>query len=160
MFRKHFRFRRMILGLAFAALVVPAAASATTTITTHSPAYLRYHDVGGPVSTSTGSEIRSEHSKTVATITPLQAEGMRWNAMAETYLRNQPTPAISEHSFGVPGPDPSLVPQLAVATSTSTGFDWTDAGIGAATAALIAAALLGIGIVTIRRHQHTGLTSA
>ena len=160
MFRKHFRFRRMVLGLAFAALVVPAAASATTNITTHSPAYLRYHEVGVPMATISGPELRSEHGRTVATVTPLQAEGMRWNAMADTYLRDKPTVAISERSFGVPGPDPSLVPQLASTTSTSSGFDWTDAGIGAASAALIAALLLGIGIVTIRRHQHTGLTSA
>ena len=159
MFRKHFRFKRMALGLAFAALVAPAAASATTNITTaQPPSYLRYHEVGGPV--GTGPEIRSEHGQAVATVTPLQAEGMRWNAMADTYLRDKPTAAISERSFGAPGPDPSLVPQLAAATSTSSSFDWTDAGIGAASAALIAAALLGIGIVTIRRHQHTGLTSA
>jgi hypothetical protein len=159
MFRKHFRFRRMVLGLAFAALVTPVATATAATITTYQPpSYLRYHEVGGPV--GTGPEIRSEHGQAVATVTPLQAEGMRWNAMADTYLRNQPTKAISERSFGVPGPDPSLVPQLASSTSTSSTFDWTDAGIGAASAALIAAALLGIGIVTIRRHQHTGLTSA
>jgi hypothetical protein len=159
MFRKHFRFRRMVLGLAFAALVAPTAASAMTNIGgAQPPSYLRYHEVGVPVATD--PDIRSEHSQSVATVTPLQAEGMRWNAMADTYLRNQPTAAISERSFGVPGPDPSLVPQLASTTSTSSSFDWTDAGIGAASAVLIAAALLGTGIVTIRRHQHTGLTSA
>jgi hypothetical protein len=77
--------------------------------------------------------------------------------MAQRYEQLQPTIAVSERSNGVQGPDPSLVPTVAV--STSNGFDWTDAGVGASTA-LVAALLLGIGILFTRRHQGTGLTSA
>jgi len=153
MFRKHFRFRRRLLvGLAFAALAAPAAAQAQSGV---------FVDLGPvPVSTASVSsqpQARSEHSRTVATITPLQADGLRWQAMARFYQSQQPTQAISERSYGVKGPDPSLVPQIAV--STSNGFDWADAGIGASTV-LASALLLGIALVLTRRHQHTGLTSA
>jgi hypothetical protein len=168
MFRKHFRIRRrLFVGVAFAALAVPAAAQAQTgvfvdggpvpvstpQVSSYNALYQRYHAVGGPV----GSQIRSEHSRTVATITPLQADGLRWQAMARFYQSQQPTQAISERSNGVKGPNPSLVPQLAL--STSNGFDWKDAGVGASTV-FAAALLLGIAIVLTRRHQHTGLTSA
>jgi hypothetical protein len=170
MLRKHFRFKRFALGLAFAAVAIPVApagavglstyvdggralVSTTPVTSSQSPTYLRYHAVGGPV----GTQIRSEHSRTVATITPLQADGMRWNAMARLYERQQQSQAISERSNGVKGPDPSLVPLTVL--STSNGFDWKDAGIGASTA-FAAALLLGIALMLTRRHQHTGLTSA
>ena len=171
MFRKHFRIKRTVLGLAFATMIIPVAPAgavslstfvdggpapvSNTSIASYQPSYLRYHEVGVPV--ATGPQIRSEHSVTAATITPLQADGLRWTAMAKTYERLQPTVAISERSNGVKGPDPSLVPQVALATSN--GFDWTDAGVGASTA-FAAVLLLGIGFLFTRRHQGTGLTSA
>jgi len=191
MFRKHFRIRRrLFVGLAFAALVAPTAAQAQTglfvdggpapvsnvTVSSYTPSYLRYHQVGVPVASSTltpetkrflamaqatryqqQSAAISEHS--APTITPLQADGLRWTAMAKRYQELQGTAAISERSNGVKGPDPSLVPQVAVSTSTSNGFDWTDAGIGASTA-FAAALLLGIALLVTRRNQHSGLTSA
>ena len=171
MFRKHFRFRRrLFVGLAFAALTAPAAAQAQTGI---------FVD-GGPVPVSTShvstSVARSEHSAVVGgptelqrflafakateqqpTITPLQADGLRWQAMARFYQQQQANQAISERSNGVKGPDASLVPQVVL--STSSGFDWKDAGIGASTV-LATILLLGIALVLTRRHQHTGLTSA
>lgn len=189
MFRKHFRFRRrLFVGLAFAALVAPTAAQAQTglfvdggpapvsnvTVSSYAPSYLRYHQVGGPVASNTltpetkrflamaqatryqqSSTAISEHS--AKTITPLQADGMRWTAMGKRYQELQGTAAISERSNGVKGPDPSLVPQVAL--STSNGFDWSDAGIGASTV-FAAALLLGIAIFLTRRNQHSGLTSA
>ena len=171
MFRKHFRFKRFALGLAFAAVALPVAPAgavglstyvdggralvSTTPVTSSQLSYSRYHAVGGPV----GSEIRSEHSQTVATVTPLQADGMRWNAIAQFYKQQQDqmSQAISDLSNGVKGPDPSLVPQTV--SSTSSGFDWKDAGIGASTV-LATALLLGIALIVTRRHHHTGLTSA
>jgi hypothetical protein len=150
MFRKNFR-RRLVLGLAFAAFAVAPAAQAST-------GYF-VDGFAPPVSTAgTEPQVRSENSQTVATITPLQADALRWQAMADAYKQSQIGVAMSERSYGVPGPDPSLVPQL-VAASSSTGFDWQDAGIGASTG-LVAALLLLIGIVYIRRNQHGGLTSA
>jgi hypothetical protein len=181
--------RRVFVGLAFAALAAPAAAQAqsgvfvdggpvpvsTVSVSSYQPSYLRYHQVGVPVASNTltaetkrflaiaqatryqqpTAAARSEHS--ASTITPLQADGLRWQAMARAYERNQPSAAISERSNGVKGPDPSLVPQVVL--STSSGFDWTDAGIGASTV-FAAALLLGIAIFFTRRNQHSGLTSA
>jgi len=195
MFRKHLRFRRMVLGLAFAAVVVPVAPAGAASLSTFvdngrvapqsntivlstPPAYLKYHEVGAPV--AAGPIARSERSyaasaqltpevkrwlamaqatryQQVATITPLQADGMRWVAMAKAYEQNQPNVAISERSNGVKGPDPSLVPQVVL--STSSGFDWSDAGIGASTV-FGAVLLLGIALFFTRRNQHSGLTSA
>jgi hypothetical protein len=77
--------------------------------------------------------------------------------MARAYERNQTTAAISERSNGVKGPDPSLVPQVVL--SSSDGFDWKDAGVGASTV-FAAALLLGIAILFTRRSHHSGLTSA
>jgi hypothetical protein len=188
MFRKHLRFRRrLFVGLAFAALAAPAAAQAQTglmidegsavkpiSIRSYSPSYLRYHQVGVPVASNTltpeakrflamaqatryqaQSTAISEHS--ARTITPLQADGLRWEAMAKAYQNNQAAAVISERSNGVKGPDPSLVPQVVL--STSSGFDWSDAGIGASTAFGVAL-LLGIALFLTRRNQHSGLTGA
>lgn len=171
MFRKHFRIRRIVLGLAFAAFalpVAPAAAASLSTFVDGGPApvslsstatsensYLRYHEVGVPA--ATGPQIRSENSMRTSTVTALQADGLRLNAIAGAYLGNQPTIAVSERSNGVKGPDPSLVPQLAAATST--GFDWSDAGIGASTAFGIAL-LLVAGVALARRQDQGRLTNA
>jgi len=172
MFRKHFRFKRFALGLAFAAVALPVAPAGAVGLST-------YVDGGRAlVSTTpvTSTVARSEHSAVVGgptelqrflafakateqqpTITPLQADGLRWQAMARFYQQQQANQAISERSNGVKGPDPSLVPQVVL--STSSGFDWKDAGIGASTV-LATILLLGIALVLTRRHQHTGLTSA
>jgi len=99
MFRKHFRFRRMILGLAFAPFAVPVAPAGAaslstyidggralvsiTPVTSHQPSYLRYHEVGAPV--ATGAEIRSENAAATSTVTGLQADGLRYTAMAQRY---------------------------------------------------------------------------
>jgi hypothetical protein len=186
MFRKHLRFRRrLFVGLAFAALAAPAAAQAqsgvfvdggpvpvsTVSVSSYTPSYLRYHEVGVPVATGPqarserGAQLTAETKRFLAMakatepqlITPLQADGLRWQAMARFYQAQQQNQAISERSNGVKGPDPSLVPQVAL--STSNGFDWTDAGIGASTV-FGAVLLLGIALMLTRRHQHTGLTSA
>jgi hypothetical protein len=141
MFRRHFRFRRLVLGLAFAALVVPVASATAAGL----PSDYVY---GVEKATASGS----------TQYVSAQQAGLP--AAAQITHQVQPSVAFSERSFGVPGPDPSLVPQLTSSTSTSSNFDWTDAGLGAASAALIAALVLGAGLVTIRRHQHTSLTSA
>ena len=161
MIRKRRRFKGLVLGLAFAALAIPATSGAVTgylvdggpapvshlTVshpTVVSPSYLRYHEAGAAV----------------ATVTPLQADGMRWQAMADAY-RQTNNVAMSERSNGVAGPDPSLVPVLA--SSTSSGFDWQDAGIGAAGAFGVALLLL-TAVALARRSRsdldHSGLTSA
>jgi hypothetical protein len=175
MFRRHFRFKRFALGLAFAAVALPVVPAGAVGLST-------YVDGGRAlVSTNHGSNYvvpaRSEHSASVGatelqrffafakatqpqpTITPLQADGMRSNAISQFYKQQQEqmSQAISELSNSVKGPDHSLVPQTVL--STSSGFDWKDAGIGASTV-LATALLLGIALIVTRRHHHTGLTSA
>lgn len=187
MIRKHFRFKRFALGLAFAAVAIPVAPAGavglstyvdggralvgTTPITSYTPSYLRYHEVGVPV--AAGAQARSEHSASVGatelqrffafaratqpqpTITPLQADGMRWNAMARFYQaqqqQSQPVAPISERS--------NYVQPAQAISERSIGFDWKDAGIGASTV-LATALLLGIALIVTRRHHHTGLTNA
>jgi hypothetical protein len=147
MLRKHFRIRRLVLGLAFAALAAPAAASAAGIFVDEGPV---------PVSkAATSTQVRTEHS--ASTITPLQADGLRWQAAARIYARQQASQATSERSYGVPGPNPSLVPQVVLSTSNS--FDWGDAGIGASSAFGVALILV-IAVALIRRNQHAGLTRA
>lgn len=163
MYRKLKIRRRLFIGLAFAALAAPATASANslstfvdggpmpvsnTAVADSTPSYLRYHEVGAPV--GAGPMIRSEQARGAAAANGLRADGLRLTAMAQRYQQMQPSVAFSERSFGVPGPDPSLVPVLAA--STSGAFDWTDAGIGASTGLAIAL-LAAIGIVTTRRHR-------
>lgn len=177
MFRKHLRFRRRLLaGLAFAALVAPAAAQAqtgvfvdggpapvsTVSVSSYQPSYLRYHQVGVPVASNTLTpEAKRFLAMAQATrpklITPLQADGMRWQAMARFYEQNRPSVVSSERRNDVKGPNSSLVPQVVL--STSNGFDWTDAGIGASTVFGVAL-LIGIALYITRRNQHSGLTNA
>lgn len=150
MFRKHFRFRRLALGLAFAAVALPVAPAGAISLSTFvdggpapvsfatvsSPAsYLRYHEIGFPV--AAGPQIRSEQARAAG----LRADGLRWQAMARFYQSQQPTKVV------------------VASTSTSNGFDWRDAGIGASTV-FGTALVLGIALLLTRRHQHTGLTSA
>jgi hypothetical protein len=112
MFRKHLRFRRRIfVGLAFAALAVPAAAQAQSgvfvdggpvpvsnvTVTSYQPSYLRYHEVGAPV--AAGPQARSERS--YATGAQLTPEVKRWLAMAQATRYQQQSAAISERSSTV-----------------------------------------------------------
>ena len=117
MFRKHFRFKRFALGLAFAAVALPVAPAGAVGLS---------NSVNGP------SQFYKQQQE-------------------------QMSKAISELSNSVKGPDRSLVPQTVL--STSSGFDWKDAGIGASTV-LATALLLGIALIVTRRHRHTGLTSA
>jgi hypothetical protein len=58
------------------------------------------------------------------------------------------TPLVSEKlaGVGIPAPETTV-------SSTGQGFDWNDAGIGAA---LVLAGVLGIGaVLTVRHHQHS-----
>jgi len=138
MFRKHYRIKKLVLGLAFASVFVPVAPAGAASLSTF------VDGRAAPVShVSSTIQATSEHSALAPTVVP----------QAHQYT------AISERSYGVPGPDSSLVPQLAVSTSTSTGFDWQDAGIGASTAFGIALLLI-VGVAIVRRRDQTGLTSA
>jgi hypothetical protein len=137
MIRKHFRLKRIALGLAFAAIAAPVA-QATPEIqaglTAPSSAYL---------STEVSPyELRSTH------IVP---GGM-------TLV--QPSIVRSENSFGAPGPSAAGAtgPQHVISATSSSRFDWTDASLGAAAA--FATALLLLTAVGLGRRNRSGLANA
>jgi hypothetical protein len=143
MIRKHFRIRRLVLGLAFgAALVVPVAQA-----TPH---------VDGPVSGVT-SEIQADAYLTTE-VSPYELRGTHIvpNGMTVT-----PTSVVrSENSFGAPGPSAggAVGPHSVATASATTSFDWNDAGIGAAAA--FGVALLLVTAVMLGRRNRTGLARA
>jgi hypothetical protein len=151
MIRKHFRLKRIALGLAFAAVVVPSA-QARVLLDGH-PAPVSYTAVADqPIA----SEISVQSG-----VPQLQVEGLRWQAMADAYQAQ--SPVRSENSFGAPGPSlaGATGPQVvAAASTTSDGFNWSDAGIGASVA-FGAALMLLMAVILGRRFRSrpTGLAS-
>jgi hypothetical protein len=175
MIRKYFRLRRrLVVGLALAALTAVPVAQATPNVSAGNvdPAI---QAALNSRAASHGVEVVSEHGQTSAQLSQLQIEGMRWQAMADAY--REPTPISSENSYGGSKPSPTLIssensygaskpsptqaPVLAV--SSPGGFDWADAGIGASIG-LGAVLVLLTSVVVARRTRsrldQTGLTSA
>lgn len=142
MIRKLFRRKRIVVGLAFAALAAAPSAQAMTGLLTDGPA----RGVDQPIA--------SEISVQADQLTPLQVEGLRWQAMADFYASQ--APVRSENSFGAPGPaaggaqGPTGVEAVAYGSS---GFDWSDAGIGASIA--FGAALMLLTAVALGRRHRT-----
>jgi hypothetical protein len=159
MIRKHFRLKKIALGLAFAAVVVPTAqakvvidgysAPASSAAVTHQP-------------------IASE----ISVQSPAYQLGVGANAVKLTgaALVNAPAPVSLADSgkaiaseISVQSPAYQLgvgAPNPVVQTASSGGFDWSDAGIGALVA-FGAALMLVTAIVLGRRHRSgpTGLAS-
>jgi hypothetical protein len=153
MIRKHFRLKRIALGLAFAAVVVVPTAQARVALVDGHAAPVSYTAVAHqPIA----SEISVQSG-----VSQLQVEGLRWQAMADAYQAQ--SPVRSENSFGAPGPSlaGATGPQvLAAASTTSDGFNWSDAGIGASVA-FGAALMLLMAVILGRRFRSrpTGLAS-
>ena len=161
MIRKHFRIRRIVLGLAFAAILAPSAQAVTGyTIDGPTPGVYRT-DARHQALVDRHAALGQLQSPSVqSTLTPIQVEGMRWQAMADVYARQNPV--RSENSFGVPGPSAGGA-QGPVATQTvshvgsSSSFDWKDAGIGGSI--VFGAALMLLAAVTLGRRHHRSLAS-
>jgi len=166
MIRKHFRIKRLVLGLAAAAILAPAA---------QAHVYLPSSDLG-----------QIDQSSRQTTITPLQADGMRWKAMANFYKQQQsvgPTargiqadglrykamadfyknsrPGITAAGTAIANQKHNAysVPVSATNSVGSDGFSWSDAGIGASAVfagLLVLLTVLGLG----RRYRTRGLASA
>ena len=158
MIRKHFRLkRRFAAGLALAALMAVPVAQATHNVSggTLDPAIQSALNARAVQ----GIEVVSEHGQTSPQLSQLQVEGMRWQAMADVY--RQPTLISTENSYGASKPSRTQARVLAV--SSSDGFDWADAGIGASIG-LGAVLLLLTSVIVARRTRsrfdHAGLTSA
>lgn len=146
MIRKHFRLKRIALGLVFAAVVVPSA-QATVLLDGH-PAPVSYTAVAS-------QPIASEIS--VQSVSQLQVEGLRWQAMAKAYEH----PGITAAGAALANAKHSAYPVSVVqTTTTSDGFNWSDAGIGAAFT-FAAALMLLMAVVLGRRFKSrpTGLAS-
>jgi hypothetical protein len=149
MIRKHFRLRRIVVGLVFAAIVAPAA---------YATPY------GGEptseVQSRTPHRAFASEISVQPTVSALQAEGMRWQAIADMYLSQ--SPVRSENGFGAPGPSaagatgPELV--AAVSTSPSNGFDWSDASVGAGVT--FGVTLLLLTAIGLGRRSRSRLASA
>jgi hypothetical protein len=139
MIRKHFRLKRIALGLAFAAIAAPVAQATP---------------YGGSVSSSQkdqavlSTEVSSYEVVGGRTILP---GGM---TMASSSLIR------SENSFGAPGPSAAGAtgPQHVISSTSSSTFDWTDASLGAAAA--FAMVLLLLTAVGLGRRNRSRLASA
>ena len=121
MIRKHFRLKKIALGLAFAALVVAPTAQARVALVDGHAAPISYTAVEH-------QRIASEIS-VQSGVPQLQVEGLRWQAMAKAY-ENSPgitaagaalsnakqtsprRPEASEGSLWQPSSDPSTQPAL------------------------------------------------
>jgi hypothetical protein len=151
MIRKHFRIRRIVLGLAFAAILAPSA-QAMTPGTYADGASL------GTYKSQSSTNVRTPEIQAgiVPTLSQGQVEALRYQAMVDAYTRQ--TPVRSENSFGAPGPSAAgaqgPVSVQTASTVRSDRFDWSDAGIGGSIvfgAALMLLTAVGLG----RRHHRT-----
>jgi hypothetical protein len=168
MIRKQFRFKRLALGLAFAAVLaavlVPTAAaksvgyemSSQPTITPLQADGLRWQAMAAFYKNASRPAVASEIS-VQSTITPLQADGLRYQAMAKFYKDN--TPGITAAGTAIANQQHNAyrVP-LTASSAGSDGFNWSDAGIGASAVfagLLVLLTAVGLG----RRHRSRGLAS-
>jgi hypothetical protein len=148
MIRKHFRLKRIALGLAFAAVVVAPTAQARVALVDGHAAPVSYTAVERqPIA----SEISVQSG-----VPQLQVEGLRWQAMAKAYE----TPGITAAGAALSNAKHNAYPVSVVQTTTSDGFNWSDAGIGASVA-FGAALMLLMAVVLGRRFRSrpTGLAS-
>jgi hypothetical protein len=169
MIRKHFRFKRLALGLAFAAVaaavLVPTAGAVSSEISVQAGVtplqaegqrwqamadFYRQKDGGRP---ATPSEMSVQ-----STITPIQADAMRYQAMAKFYADNKPGKTAAGTAIANQQHKAYSVP-VTTSAAGSTGFSWSDAGIGAS--AVFAGLLVMLTVVGLgRRHRSRGLASA
>ena len=148
MIRKHFRLKRIALGLAFAALVIAPTAQARVALVDGHAAPVSYTAVERqPIA----SEISVQSG-----VPQLQVEGLRWQAMAKAYEG----PGITSAGAALSNAKHSAYPVSVVQTTTSDGFNWSDAGIGASVA-FGAALMLLMAVILGRRFRSrpTGLAS-
>jgi hypothetical protein len=145
MIRKHFRIRRLVLGLAFAAVFAVPVAQATPNV------------YGPTAEIQSGLTVVSDAYLTTE-VSPYE---MRGTHVVPSGMTMTPTSVVrSENSFGAPGPSAggAVGPQSVATASATSSFDWNDAGIGAAGA--LGVALLLVTAVMLGRRHRTGLASA
>jgi hypothetical protein len=153
MIRKHFRLKRIALGLALATAVVAPTAQAAVYVDGPTPGVQ-----AGYIRAASHQKIASEMS-VQSPVSQLKVEGMRWMAMANQYYRNRPGITAAGAALANQKHSAYPVPTTQVSTtSVSDGFNWSDAGIGASVsfgAALLLLTAVGLG----RRSRSRGLAS-
>jgi len=153
MIRKHFRLKRIALGLALATAVVAPTAQAAVYVDGPTPGVQ-----AGYIRAASHQKIASEMS-VQSPVSQLKVEGMRWMAMANQYYRNRPGITAAGAALANQKHSAYPVPTTQVSTtSVSDGFNWSDAGIGASVsfgAALVLLTAIGLG----RRSRSRGLAS-
>ncbi|HMH40526.1 MAG TPA: hypothetical protein VK532_04950, partial [Gaiellaceae bacterium] len=153
MIRKHFRLKRIALGLALATAVVAPTAQAAVYVDGPTPGVQ-----AGYIRAASHQKIASEMS-VQSPVSQLKVEGMRWMAMANQYYRNRPGITAAGAALANQKHSAYPVPTTQVSTtSVSDGFNWSDAGIGASIsfgAALLLLTAVGLG----RRSRSRGLAS-
>ena len=150
MIRKHFRLKRIALGLAFAAVVAAPTAQARVALVDGHAAPISYTAVSH-------QRIASEIS-VQSGVPQLQVEGLRWQAMAKAY---ENSPGITAAGAALSNAKHTAYPVSVVQSTTSSEpFNWSDAGIGASIA-FGAALMLLMAVVLGRRFRSrpTGLAS-
>ena len=153
MIRKHFRLKRIALGLALATAIVAPTAQAAVYVDGPTPGVQ-----AGYIRAASHQKIASEMS-VQSPVSQIKVEGMRWQAMAKQY-ENQP--GITAAGAALANQKHSALPVPITQASTTSvsdgGFNWSDAGIGASVAfgaALLLLTAVGLG----RRSRSRGLAS-
>jgi hypothetical protein len=154
MIRKHFRLKRIALGLALATAVVAPTAQAAVYVDGPTPGVQ-----AGYIRAASHQKIASEMS-VQSPVSQLKVEGMRWMAMANQYYRNRPGITAAGAALANQKHSAYPVPTTQVSTTSVSdgGFNWSDAGIGALVsfgAALLLLTAVGLG----RRSRSRGLAS-
>ena len=153
MIRKHFRRKRLVLGLAIAALATPVSAQAMV-------------EIGGPTGGETTYVIPTSHGNIVKSPAQDQAayqlkvDAIRGQALNNAYQVSVDT--MRGEKLNKTWAD-SRVPTAVTATGTSDGFSWSDAGIGAAVtlgAVLFLLTAVGLGRKHRGRIDGSGLARA
>ena len=189
MIRKHFRLKKIALGLAFAAVVVPTAQAKVILPGNTAPAYTPAaqqpiaseisvqspgSQLGGtaikltgaalvnapaPVSQAVAQRPVASEISVQSPVSQLKVEGLRWMAMAKQY-ENQPGITAAGAALSNARHDAYSAPVIQTQTATSDGFNWSDAGVGALVA-FGAALMLVTALLLTRRHRSgpTGLAS-
>jgi hypothetical protein len=169
MIRKHFRLRRVALGLAFAAVAAPAAhatpvllsGGVTPTLSQLQAEASRVYGSQGNVST------RSIHGGVTPTLSQLQAEASRvygsQGNVSTRSIHGGVTPTLAQLEQQAAQYRARLDATNAQVTAAgSDDFEWTDAGIGASVtlgSALLLLTCFGLGRRYRSRSQSTGLAS-
>jgi len=175
MIRKHFRLKKIALGLAFAAVVVPTAQAKVILPGNPAPAYTPVAQqpiaseisVQSPGSQLGGTAIKLTGAALVNAPAPVSQAVAQRPVASEISVQSpvsqlQDRPGITAAGAALSNAkhDAYSAPVIQTQTAASDGFNWSDAGVGALVA-FGAALMLATVLVLSRRHRSgpTGLAS-